>query len=365
MDETTIEKTEEKPESASVQTTPPPPRDHKFANKVFNWLNYCGLGFIANSTLSLYITYNVMPTPTAQKGIDKLAGGMKPVVSGWGNLKKLLGFGKEIDEVTRNLHINESARSTAEILVMCIAGTTMIPFMKFMEDHKKAIVDRIDRWKNPQYHEHCQQNNLAPAPLPHEEKEEKKTWGKMLSARAVGFFSVIGIDAALQIFNNKRHSAGKWNMDTVEWKLGGSIYDRMPKSVSEKFINFFSARKTSDLSGIQPQLLEKLEKAVGGDKSRMMFAEQTRFLSKELSLTMVMAAIVYALAKTGIASSAMNKAGIKGKKDQHDAIDDMLPDVPFLPITQGDIDLDDDNNRKKIDPEKYRKTNSGYVRGYS
>jgi len=358
MEDLTIEKTKESCDLLEAPTTPvtsAPARDTNFANKAFNWLNYCGLGFLANSASSLFITYNVMPTDTAQKGVEKLANGMKPVVGGFGRLKNALGFSKkEIDLVTRDLHIAESARSTAEILVMTIAGTLMLFPMKWMEDHKKAIVERIDKWKNPEYHEHCQQNNITPEALPHEAKENKKSWGNLIWARAVGLASVLGIDAVMQVFNNNRHSAGKWNMDTVEWKLGGSIYDKLPKSTSEKFINFFSARKSSDLSGIQPQLRETLEKTVSNDKNRMMFAEQTRFLSKELSLTMIIAGIVYALAKTGVAEPALNKAGIKNSKDQHQAIDDMLPDVPFVPITKGEVELPDDKV-KKITAEKFKK----------
>jgi len=340
MEDLTIEKPKEN--SCAVDSNAPPApapaRDTKFANKAFNWLNYCGLGFLANSGSSLYITYNVMPTDTAQKGVGKLAEGMKPVVAGWGNLKKSLGLGKkEIDIITRDLHIAESARSMSETLVMTIAGTLVLFPMIWMENHKKAIVDKIDKWKNPDYHEHCKQNNIAPEVLPYEAKEEKKSWGDMLWARAVGFVSVIGIDAAMQVFNNKQHSAGKWNFDTLEWKLGAGIYDKLPKSVSEKFTNFFSARKTADLSGIQPQLLETLEKTVGNDKSKMMFAEQARFLSKELSLTMIMAGLVYALSKTA--------------------------------IDAGKTEFEDDDKVKKIDPEKFKKSkpstkSEGYAMSY-
>lgn len=337
--------------------TPAPARDTKFANKAVDWCNYFGLGFVANSALSLFISYNVMPTEAAQNGIKKLSDGIKPVVGGWGSFKKLIGIGKEIDHATHQLHINESARSMAEIIVMCIAGTLILAPMKWVEDSKKFFVDKIDKWKNPEYHEHCEKNAISPEPLPHE-NDEKKTWGRMLSARFAGVASVIGIDAALQNFNNKRQAVGKGNLDTAEWKLGGFIFDKLPKKTSEKFINFFSAHKTSDLSGIQKPILERLEQTVGGNKNKMMFAEQTRLFSKEVSLTLIMSGIVYSLAKTGVVSGLLNALGIKKSDEQHKAIDDMLPDVPFVPITHGAVKLKSDDNLKSNDePSIDYKTN--------
>lgn len=328
-----------------------PERDTKFANNSFKALNYGGLNFVANSALSLGITYNVMPTKTAQKGIDKLANALKPIVTGWGKLKSKAGIGKEISEATRALNLHESARSTAEILCMCIAGSIILIPMKWMNDHKKPIVDKIDRWKNPEYHKYHKENNIAPTPLPHEEKEEKQGWGKLLSARLVAMASVIGIDAVMQNFNNNRVAKNKGNFDTAEWKLGSKIYDKLPTSVSEKFVRFFSARKTSDLSGIQKPILKRLEETVGTDRKRMLFSEQTRFLSKEISLTAILSLIMYAMTETGIVSSVLSKLGFKKPKEQHQAIDDILPDLPFVPITKGETNLLGDNNNSPR--EKY------------
>jgi len=362
MSDLTVDKTEEKTGDGALQTvqdSPPaaPYRDQKFANRVFNWLNYCGFGFLTNSALSLAITYNVMPTDAAQNGINKLAEGIKPVAGGWDKLKKLVGLGKEIDKATRDAHLNARARSMAEIFCMFIAGTLVLLPMKWMEDSKKAIVDRIDRWKNPEYHEHCKEHGVEPEKLPHE-NEEKQGWSKLLWARVAGMAAVLGVDGVIQSFNNKRHTQGKWNMDTAEWKLGNLAYDKLPKSITEKFIDFFSAHDVN-ISKIQPQMREALEKTVGADPKRMIFAEQARFFSKEVSLTAIMAGIIYALSKTGVTSSVLNALGIKKAKEQHQAIDDMLPEVPFMPVTRGDVDFGDveiTDKKQSLNPENFRKS---------
>lgn len=351
MKDSKIDKSIENTDGKDDKTLPPatvnapeiPTRDSKFANTAFNTIKHGGVNFVANSALSLGITYNVMPTKAAQNFIGKLANVIKPIVCGWGNLKNKVGLGKEISAATRALNLHESARSSAEILCMCIGGTVIIIPMKWMENHKKAIIDKIDRWKNPEYHKYCKTENIPPAQLPYEKKEQKEGWSKLLSARAAGVVSVISIDAIIQNFNNHRVAQGKGNVDTAEWKLGSKIYDKLPTSFTDKIVNFFSARKTSDLSGIQKPILKRLEQTVGNDRKRMIFSEQTRLLSKEISLTAVLATIMYSLVETGAASSILNKLGFKKPKEQHQAIDDMLPDIPFVPITQGKAKLHDDD----------------------
>ena len=147
---------------------PAPARNKESANKLFNRLNYFGLGFLANSSLSLWITYNVMPTKWAQARIDDLRQGLMPVARVWDKTKGLVkgSQAKEINHALRQVHVAESARSMAEILCMCIAGCIVLVPMKLLEDHKKDIVDKIDRWQNPDYYKHCEKNNIKPDPLP-------------------------------------------------------------------------------------------------------------------------------------------------------------------------------------------------------
>jgi|GEM_PF-2558009 len=330
-----------KPEYAGL-----PKRDKTSGTKAFDFLNYFGLGFAVNSALSLFITYNVMPTKGAQNFVGGLTKGLTPIAHGWHGVKKMVGLGKAIAEEERKLHIHESARSAAEIMCMCIAGFVVLVPMGLMEMKKKWFVHKVDEFQNKDYHKAIKEKGLEAEPLP-VDHEPKQSWGRLLSARMGGVATVIGIDAGLQMFNNKRHSQGKWNLDTAEWKLGSGLYDLLPKGVTERFVRFFSARKTADLSGIQKPILERLEQTVGHDPKRMMFAEQSRLFSKELSLTLVMAGVVYSLAKTGVMSKILSKFGLKKESEQKEAIDNMMREVPLVPVTEGKIDIPD----KYVEPE--------------
>ena len=338
---------------------PAPARDKKSANNLFNKLNYFGLGFVANSSLSLWITYNVMPTKWAQARIDDLRGVLMPVAGVWDKAKGMINPKKaaQFNHAIREAHVGESARSMAEILCMCIAGCIVLVPMKLLEDHKKAIVNKIDHIENPQYHQHCLENHIKPEALPFEKEDKHLTWGNLLTARAAGVASVIGIDAAFQMFNNKRHDKGKWNLDTAEWKMGGKIYDALPEKVGKKFTDFFTADKRANatsLDNIQPMLRKRLTDSVGHDSNRMMFAEQTRLFTKEVSLTLVMAGIVYTLAKAGGITPILSKLGLKKPEEQKEAVDGLLQEVPFVPVTEGNLDLSDSQTKHTEKLEKNR-----------
>lgn len=332
----------------------PPARNKTFANKLFNFVTYDGLGFAANSALSLAITWNVMPTETAKKGKAALSRLITPLAEGVDKMKRYAGLGKEVNAAERALHIAESSRSAAEILCMFVAGCIVLVPMKFLEDRKKSIVNRIDRWKNPEYHQYCEENHVKPEPLPCE-SEAKQTWRSLLGARLGGMAAVLGIDAAMQSFNNARMAKGKGNFDTLEWAAGGKAYDVLPKSFTKRVIDFFTNGKRADSTGlhnIQEQLLERLEHTVGSDKNKMLFAEQSRLVIKEISLTLIMAKLVYSLSKTGVMSKMLSKFGIKKAEDQKEAIDTMLQEVPFMPVTRGDVDLSDNRSNDRKAPSQ-------------
>ena len=391
---------------------PHPPRNRKFANRIFNLLNYWGLGFVANSTLSLWITYNALPTEPAQQGIHWLKGRLRPVAIGWDKLKSMVGKGKfaTLPEHVREIHIGESARSTAELICMAIAGTIMLFPMKWMENSKEWWLDKIDRWRNPDYYKYCADQNIDPKIARADTDEPKQTWGRLLTGRAVGLVSVLGIDAMIQMFNNKRFDQKKWNFDSAEWKAGAWIFDKLPEKAREIVIGFFS-RKGISIEGINPlvqkRLLETLDAPIDlrSDASRLasmrenirmhpsvvnasswterqriidvkeaeileerlgllrtmektpslqnatkraIFAEQSRLFTKEVSLTLIMAGLVFAVSKTGLVSWGLEKLGFK-KKTQHQ-IDEIIEDTPLLPVTGGDPD-----RGAGIDPEKYRR----------
>lgn len=339
-----IEKPKENGEGKTHPVAEDHPRNSQFAENTYNLAKHGGVNFVANSAISLGITYNVMPTEPAQKFIGHVANFVKPIVSGYGAIKDKLGFGKQISSTLRAINIRESARSTAEIICMCIAGTLLLVPMKWMSDHKPEILDKIDRWKNTKRDE-----NITSHESQDEEIHEKQGWGKLLAARAISVAAVLGIDAAMQNFNNKRVAQGKGNFDTLEWKLGGKLYDKLPTSLTDKIVNFFALKGSSNIDGVQKAVQERLKKTVGDNPKKLIFAEQSRFFSKEMILTGTLAMMMYPLVETGIMSKILSKIGFKKAKEQHQAIDDILPDIPFVDITKGKANLHADDRKK---PEK-------------
>lgn len=338
------------------------PRNHTLPNKMFTVANYIGLGWVANSLMSLFITYNVLTTKPGEKFITGLTTKVFEPLGNWyyKNLRPSKFNPKHLS------YIPDKARSTAEILCMCIAGCIVLFPMKLMQDHKRWFVEKFDRLINRDYHRDCKEKDIDPSPTSAAEEEMKQTWSGLLTSRLIGMGAVVGIDQTIERFNNNRHAAGKWNVDSAEWKTGKYIFDKLPEKTSDKFIRFFSSRGKG-IDGIQPRVLERVLQAdyIGNGHNvpneltsasheltaleaarqakgalsmteaaqrtaalntftassvaekiakRTIFAEQFRLFSKEISLTMVTAGLIYAFAKAGL----MSKKD-KEKQDAHPA----------------------------------------------
>lgn len=352
-----LNSTQNTPEANQLISTP---NDKKFANRTFNLLTYLGFGWVANSSLSLWITYHLMPTEGAQRFIKTLENGFEKIIGG---AVAVFGNGKT---TSRNhlKYVGEKARSATEICCMMIAGSIILLPMKLMEDHKEAIVNKIDRWWNKDKYRNSENDECAiPQPV-----KDKQTWGKLLWARIVGMGMVLGIDQLIEASNNRRFDKGLQNIDSTEWKMGNAFYDKMPTRTRDGLINFFSSKKAG-MESIQPRvrkrLLETINAPAGMTKvaedlihlhekmdgvrydstlsttmrknsldalakeqeallntfkatpelreisKRAVMAEQTRLFSKEVSLTLVMAGLIYGLSKTGIVSSILSACGLK------------------------------------------------------
>ncbi|MEZ5691712.1 MAG: hypothetical protein R3D71_08625 [Rickettsiales bacterium] len=322
-----------------------PKRAEKFAPRAFTALNYGGVNWLLNSVISLAITYNIMSTKGAKNFVNIISKGFMPIAKGWKKTINLFGANKPINPKS----VEASARSTAETTMMMIAGFIILPPMQWLENRKKEIVDKIDHLRNPKYHKYVEKNGIEPEPLPYEKKEEKHTMKDLISARLASLVAILGVDAAIQGVNNSLAEKGRGNLDTAEWKLGNKIYDKFP-NFSKKASKFFSV-KGKGIEGIQESQMENLQKTIKtNDPNRLVFAEQSRFVSKEFLLTAIFSTIMFTVAKTGGLGKMLNKLGFKTERKQQKAIDDMLPDIPFVPITRGEIDLDGDG---KIGNEKY------------
>lgn len=343
----------------------------KGARAIFHLVNFGGIHFIANSTLSLFLTYNLLPTKyakSAMSGVAKVFGPISagidavtlPIKKGWIHLKS---GGKEtfkaLSKEERLFDLEHSARSRVETAFMCIAGCVALFPVKWLEDHRAGFISKVD-------------NFLHPGRSPEEKKaarlktadEPKETWTNLIRARIVGLTAVFAADAAQQSWTNARHRQGKWSFDTITWEWGAKLYDKMNVKLRTKFVDFFANHKVN-LKSLQPmvrtdllktikspmevmqhneeinaiqnqmktvskEMRPTLEKQIDNlkdafdhshphlkpDLERAVFAEQSRLLlTKEIWLTLLCATFIYASAKAPFMSRLFEKLHLKAKEN--------------------------------------------------
>lgn len=292
-----------------------PAQDKKAARFALNAFNFLGLHWVGNSALSLWITYNLASKEGTQKVLHTIARGITPVVHGWEKAKASIGLNglSKLSKEMRAAHINQTARSFTETAVMCLAGSIILVPVKKLEDHKTQIIDSIDGVIHPNREK--PDASLVETKGGAQPEEHKETWTNLIRARVLALFPIFWLDNRIQAFNNTRSAQNLPNIDTAEWNMGAKLYDKMKPTTRERFINFFS-RKGISKDSIQPLVIESLEKTVGSDTGRMIFAEQTRMFSKEVSLSLIYTGFLFILGKTPIVPYVMEKCGIKSKKDQ-------------------------------------------------
>jgi len=365
------------PEAAKVQeqekTALKPIRDPKKAgNLSFNLYNFLGLHWFGNSSLSLWITYNVMTKPKVSEGMHTMAKGLMPIAAGYYKVKSAAGLGKTLLPAERILKVTKLARSWTEVACMTAAGSIILFPVKWSEDHRQGFVDFFDNLLHPAKKQkravaevEAKAKGITLPPIedvPH----HKETWTNLIRARVLALFPIFAIDIGMENWNIVRAAAGKGNFDTAEWGWGKRAYENMNPASRERFVKFFSS-KGIKLSGVQYMMRDKLLHFIGSPQElkdiskemadiqhhaalhpkdtaaitkgatriaelegkiassglmkgaeKAIFAEQARMFSKEVSLTLIYTGFLFVLGKTGLIPYVLDKIGIKSKKEQQE-----------------------------------------------
>lgn len=333
----------------------------------FHFVNFFGLHCFFNSTTSLLIAYNLLPTKPAQKMIEwaeKIAtpinGALMKVTT---PIKKLIQgtHYRPIPAEELEAMIAHSARSRVETIFMCIAGFLALWPVKWLEDHRTGFINGVERI----FHPGRTKEEQKAAELKKEDAP-KETWGNLIRARFIGLGVVFSIDAVQQRFNNWL-TYEKGNIDTLAWKSGVKMFDKMPEKIRSWLVGFF-ARKDINLSKINPDMREHLLNAVscntpeirtasqemdvlqkqmrktvdkatsGGlaeqvkaintrlvgtsdtikqEVERLIAGEQWRLLStKEIFLTLMISITIYICAKAPFMARLFEKIGLKKKEPE-------------------------------------------------
>jgi hypothetical protein len=341
-------------------------KEKKGALAAFHALNFGGIHVIMNSALSLWLTYNLLPTKPAQKAMEWMTKISMPINEAIGKVTTPLrkAFqGAAFKEVSREemlANVMHSSRSRVETAFMCIAGCIALFPVKWLEDGRHTFMNAVDNMLHPGRTQ-AEKNAAALT----KEDVPKETWGNLIRARIVGLTAVFATDALQQRFNNWL-TYDKGNVDTAVWKWSARASEKMDTGLRSKIVNFFS-RKNITLGGIQHKVRDDLLKTIDSPKElkdfsaqlkplqekiektadtavhaavhqevdrlsenfvkqhphlqpeieRAIFAEQGRLMiTKEIFLTILCASFIYASAKAPFMARLMEKVGLKSKDEE-------------------------------------------------
>jgi hypothetical protein len=282
----------------------PPMKDMSktFGGKITDAVIYKGLGFVGNSTLSVGVTYWVNPTKGAK----------------WAREKSLIGAQRLLKDFLPQPAINNAV----DIGFMLIAGTILTAVMAPLVNRREKIAYWINQKAGKDADVLPDKDRTYAKPATLEDKIEQElnkrvnynqTSKDLWKARWSGIWLPVFGDMALGKWSANREAAGKWSVDTVSWKVGQRLYDDvLPKEKVNTLGNFFKRHGAGieDVKANNRQIYDRLQKVelehekhntlVKGRKAadtptsddRMMIADQTRLLGKEVGWTIILAEFV-------------------------------------------------------------------------
>lgn len=282
---------------------PPPEKDiHKTrGGKLVDFFIYKVLGFGANSTASVGVTYWVNPKPEVKQFRDKAKASVQRLFKG--------------------TIPPEAVGNGVEIGFMLISGTVvtaiMAPLVKSRDKMAYWINQKlgVDTDVLPEAMKHHEPPKTLEEKVEQELKkrvEYNQTSGDLWKARWSGLLVPLFGDMYLGKLSSQREAEGKWSVDTVSWEIGQKMYDNvLSKKRVQQLGRFFERhgagiddmeKQNPDMYARLAQMEEKRDKyhqALGHGsatesvrKDRMMIADQTRLLGKEVGWTLALAEIV-------------------------------------------------------------------------
>jgi hypothetical protein len=257
--------------------------EKKGARRAFHALNFLGLHVLFNSTVSLFIAYNLLPTKPARKMKEILGRIATPMNSFFHEIAtpvRKIFDPKYVEPAAHELEakLAHSARSRVETAFMCIAGFLALWPVKYLEDHRAGFLNKVDNWLHPgRKKEEKEAAALKPG------DEPKETWSNLIRARIVGLGVVFSVDALQQRLNNwMTYETG--NIDTAVWKWGAKFSEKMPSGIRSWLVGFFS-RHNINLGGIQHEMRPHLLRVIDSPQELHTVSDQITVLQKQIEKT--------------------------------------------------------------------------------
>lgn len=167
------------PSIEEVEPQPRPEPKGTWGKWLFNLFTYGGFALVGNEIASLGI--NQM----AKKGGIAHAPYLK--FEGW--FKKLGQISKKFSPYLTG--VGEAEVRAPYLIVSCLGGMTMVPFVKYCEDHKKAFIRRVDRWR---YGDRVDTDPAIIDAHSDLDNEHKQSWGSLWKGRIATVFAALAGD---------------------------------------------------------------------------------------------------------------------------------------------------------------------------
>lgn len=274
-------------------TPPSPPQKHikdTVGAKIVNFFTFYVVGFFANVSMSLFITYGLNPRPSVKAAKERIAKGIAGLAG-----KDEAGSG-----------ILDSVRSGIEISFMMIAGTIAAGIMTPMLKYRDQLSYKINKMLGKDTDVLPDNLKKLPEPRTAEERIQREIDSKVhrnnasISALWLSRFGVVGSilagDALVNRGNRMLESHKLPSVDTLSWASGKQLYKLMPKKAVAAWDNWFTKHGAGlrDIKHSSPEHYARLEEhgKVGRDDSSMVISEQTRLVIKEVGWSYVAASFV-------------------------------------------------------------------------
>lgn len=255
-----------------------------------------------NATTSVGVTYWINPTPGAKKARETVH--------------------KTAQALFKEFLPQPAISNLVDISFMLIAGTTVTALMAPLVNRQEKVAHWVNKklGKDTDVLPEDQRTYGTPLTMEDQIQQELKkrvhygqTSRDLWKARWSGIMVPIFGDMALGKWSAHREEQNKWSVDTVSWKVGQHLYDSaLHKKTVAKLGRFFKNHGAgmSDVEMNNPELYARIRKVEdlhekintqihGKDKikeidrdDRMMIADQTRLLGKEVGWTVVTGEII-------------------------------------------------------------------------
>lgn len=314
-----VEETDTKNTQQTTDTTPvaqeaapvvsPLKKDTRDINKTaggrtINFINNWLLGFVANSSFSVFLTYFFNSKPKVKEVKENITKGAMD----------LFGIDSSNPDSKAYKGVMDQVRTGVEILFMTVSGSLVTLIMTPLVSNRENIAYKINQMLGKDTD--VLPESMKKEIVPQNEQErielairkrvtDKQVGGDLWKARFTTLAAVITGDQILNRVNRTLEENNHASVDTALLALGRKAHGQMSEATVDKYAKWFDDHNSGikDMKENSRDHYERLaardiayDKKQGGtgeiNEGRITISEQTRILGKEIGWTLILAGMV-------------------------------------------------------------------------